>query len=78
MWWGELFHHVEARIQLSTRMLLAYPDALEAGRVMEAFANGESTPARGHFLSDTGWSWASDEGVLFHETCRHLSIDEDI
>lgn len=75
-WWGELFRPVRASIQLAARLLLPYPDALEAGGIMQAYANGEEPPARKYFLSDAGWSWASNEGVLFNETCRHLYLGD--
>ncbi|WP_126223531.1 hypothetical protein [Burkholderia ambifaria] len=76
MWWAELFRPVSGSIRLSSRMLLPYPDALEAARVMLASANAETPPERGFFLSDNTWHWAHLEGSLFHETCRHLYSDD--
>lgn len=70
-WWGELFRPVAGSVRISARMLLPYPDALEATRVLHASALGEPLPARIGFLSDNGWSWSSDAGELFYETCRH-------
>lgn len=70
-WWGELFRPVAANVYLSARMLLPYPDALEAARVLSASARGEPPPARTGFLSDHAWAWARDAGALFQETCRH-------
>ena len=75
-WWGELFRPVTGNIRLASRMLLPYPDALEAASVMQAFANAETPPQRGLFLSDATWHWAHSEGVLFHETCRHMYSDD--
>lgn len=71
-WWAELFRHAAGNIRLASRVLLSYPDALEAARVLEAAANAEAPPERGLFLSDAGWHWAHSEGVLFHETYRHM------
>lgn len=71
-WWGSLFRSVSANIHLSARMLLPYPDALEASRVLQACARGEAAPNKGHFLSDSAWSLAHDEAAIFQESCRHL------
>ena len=75
-WWSELFRPVSGSIRLAARMLLPYPDALEAAAVMEAVANTETPPERGLFLSDATWHWAHSEGILFHETCRHMYSDD--
>lgn len=75
-WWAELFRPVSGNIRLAARMLLPYPDALEAAGVMEAVANAETPPERGLFLSDATWHWAHSEGILFHETCRHMYSDD--
>jgi len=75
-WWGELFRPVEADMNLSSRLVLPYPDALEAAAVMQAVANGDELPARGHFLSDAVWHYAREVGALFHETCRHHYSDD--
>ncbi|MGF6808425.1 hypothetical protein OKW30_003551 [Paraburkholderia sp. Clong3] len=72
MWWADLFQPIEACIQLAARILLPYPDAIEAARVMQAYANAKAPPLRGHFLSDSAWHWASSEGALFYETRRHF------
>ena len=72
MWWAELFRPIDACIQLAARILLPYPDALEAARVMQAYANADAPPQRGNFLSDNAWRWASNEGALFYETCRQF------
>lgn len=71
-WWGELFRGVPGNIQMHARMLLPYPDALEAARVLQASATGGDTAIERHFLSDNGWGWAYNAGALFQETCRHL------
>lgn len=71
-WWGDLFQPVHCNVRISARMLLPYPDALEAARVLSTAARGEPAPARGGFLSDNGWAWARDAGELFQETCRQL------
>jgi len=75
-WWGELFRPTAGNIRLASRVLLPYPDALEAGRVLEAAANAETPAKQSLFLSDAAWHWAHSEGVLFHETCRHLYSDD--
>jgi len=70
-WWGSLFRSVSANIHLTARMLLPYPDALEASRVLQACTRGEPAPSAGHFLSDSAWSLAHDEASIFRETCRN-------
>lgn len=75
-WWGEVFRPIQGNVQLSARMLLPYPDALEAARILEAAARGMPLPVRGGFLSDNAWAWARDAGELFQETCRHLYPSE--
>jgi hypothetical protein len=75
-WWGELFRPTVGNIRLASRVLLPYPDALEAARVLQAAANAEALPEQGQFLSDAAWHWAHSEGVLFHETCRHMYSDD--
>lgn len=70
-WWAEVFLALPGQTRLSARMLLPYPDALEAARVLHASARGESLPCRGGFLSDNAWAWAGDAGALFQESCRH-------
>lgn len=75
-WWAELFRPTAGNIRVASRVLLPYPDALEAARVLEAAANAEALPEQGHFLSDAAWHWAHSEGVLFHETCRHMYSDD--
>src|SRR5690606_29723053 len=37
-WWGDLFMPVHANIRITARMLVPYPDALEAARIMQAAA----------------------------------------
>jgi hypothetical protein len=76
LWWAELFRATAGNIKLASRVLLPYPDALEAARVLKAAANAEPPPEQGLFLSDATWHWAHSEGVLFHETCRHMSSDD--
>lgn len=71
LWWAEVFMALAGQTRLSARMLLPYPDALEAARVLHASARGEHLPCRGGFLSDNAWAWASDAGALFQESCRH-------
>jgi hypothetical protein len=75
-WWAELFQPTAGNIRLASRVLLPYPDALEAARVLEAAANAEAPAKQGLFLSDAAWHWAHSEGVLFHETCRHMYSDD--
>lgn len=71
-WWASLFQGAgPVSVHLSTRLLLPYPDALEASRVMLSVAQEESQPSRGPFLTDGGWAWAMETGALFKETCRH-------
>lgn len=77
LWWGELLRPVDGNIQLSARLLLPYPDALEAARVLQASARGETLPKRTGFLSDNGWAWATDSGLLFYETCRRYNPEQD-
>lgn len=71
-WWGTLFRKVSANLHLTARMVLPYPDALEAARVLQAYARGETVPSNGQFLSDSWWSFACDEAAVFQESCRHL------
>lgn len=71
-WWGELFRAVDANIQLSARLLLPYPDALEAAQVLSGTVCGGELSCAHHFLSDNGWAWARDCGELFKESCRNL------
>lgn len=75
LWWGELFLNTEGNIHLSARLVLPYPDALEASRILQASARGDSLPEREYFLSDNAWSWALNEGILFHESCRQWSTN---
>ncbi|MBU9199932.1 hypothetical protein KTD31_00765 [Burkholderia multivorans] len=74
-WWANLFRPVSANIHLSARMLLPYPDALEAVRLMQAFLRKEQLPGKGLFLTDAAWGMALDEATLFQESCRHLFRD---
>lgn len=71
-WWGALFRSVSANIHLTARLVLPYPDALEAARVLQACTRGEAVPSKGQFLSDSAWSLAYDEAAIFQESCRHL------
>lgn len=71
-WWSEVFRSVAANIHLTARLLLPYPDALEAARVLQAYTRGQPVPDKGLFLSDTAWTLARDEAALFQESCRHL------
>lgn len=75
-WWVDLFRTTAGNIRLASRVLLPYPDALEAARVLKAAANAEPPPEQGLFISDATWHWAHSEGVLFHETCRHMYSDD--
>lgn len=75
-WWGLLFRSVSANIHMSARLLLPYPDALEASRLLQACARGEPLPSPGQFLSDAAWGLAQDEAALFNESCRHLFRNE--
>lgn len=75
-WWGDLFRPAAGNIRLVSRVLLPYPDALEAARVLEAAANADAPVEQRIFLSDAAWNWAHSEGMLFHETCRHLYSDD--
>jgi hypothetical protein len=75
-WWGEVFRPTAGNIRLTSHVLMPYPDALEAARVLHAAANAEALPAQGPFLSDAAWHWAHSEGVRFHETYRHMYSDE--
>ncbi|KVP75080.1 hypothetical protein WJ96_04765 [Burkholderia ubonensis] len=74
-WWGKLFRSVSANIHLTARLLLPYPDALEAARVLQACTRGEPVPDKGLFLTDSAWNLARDEAALFQESCRHLFRD---
>jgi hypothetical protein len=71
-WWGKLFRNVSANVHLTARMVLPYPDAIEAARLLQALSRGEPAPDKGHFLSDSAWSYASDEAAMFQESCRHV------
>lgn len=71
LWWAEVCRPLPGTIHLTTRMLLPYPDALEAARVLHASARGEPLPEAGFFLTDNAWAWATDAGALFQESCRH-------
>lgn len=69
-WWGYLFRSAAANIHLSARMVLPYPDALEAARTMHSYLHGK-VPRKGQFLSDAAWTLSCDEAALFKESCRH-------
>lgn len=69
-WWGYLFRACDANIHLSARMVLPYPDALEAARTMRDYLHGKM-PSKGQFLSDAAWTLSCDEAALFKESCRH-------
>lgn len=73
MWWGELFLPFPGNIRISARLVLPYPDALEAARVLQAAARQESLPDAGYFLSDGTWTFACNEGLLFQDTCRDIA-----
>lgn len=74
-WWGNLFEVPDdgTRVDVAAQMLLTYPDAIEAARVMLAAANGGEPPQHGGFLSDLAWQWALETGSLFRESQRHLN-----
>lgn len=74
-WWGTLFELPEEgmRVDIAAQMLLTYPDAIEAARVMLAAATGAESPQHGGFLSDLAWQWALETGNLFRETQRHTN-----
>lgn len=74
-WWGKLFRSVSANLHLTARLLLPYPDALEAARLLQAYTRGEPVPDKGLFLSDSAWNLARDEAALFQESCRHQFKD---
>lgn len=71
-WWGHLFRDVQASIQLNSRAVLAYPDALEYARAVRSCLQGNPVPEKGWFLSDTAWNLACDEAAYHRETCRNL------
>lgn len=73
MWWARLFSHDTGKIRISSQMLLNYPAALEAGRVMLASARDGNAPPRTGFLSDELWGMAWNAGSLFQETTRRLA-----
>ncbi len=73
-WWGSLFRAVAANIHLSARLVLPYPDALEAARTMQSVVRQEPE-AECHFLSDTAWSLARDEAYLFQESYKNAFPD---
>ena len=75
MWWGSLFRSVTANVHLSARLVLPYPDALEAARVLQGYVRGDLVPGKGQFLSDSAWSLACDEAAIFQETCRHRFLN---
>lgn len=70
MWWARILSEVDAHLHVSSGMLMPYPDAIEAGRCAQASAQGRGVPKKGNFQTDTAWSWAWNEGVLFKESCR--------
>ncbi|MFY2597367.1 hypothetical protein ACOTHJ_15615 [Achromobacter xylosoxidans] len=72
MWWARVLSPVDAQLHVSARALMPYPDAIEAGRCAQSAAQGRNVPKRGFFQSDTSWSWAWNEGVLFRESCRNV------
>lgn len=73
LWWGELFLPVAGSIEISARILLPYTDALETSRVMQSAARGAYLPERSMFIGDAHWAFATNEGLLFQETCRGRS-----
>lgn len=70
-WWSFFFHKISANIYMTGRLVLPYPDALDAARVMQAYVKGEAIPGRSLFLSDTHWNMACDEAAACLESCRH-------
>lgn len=66
-WWANLFRSTPGKVRLLGRMLLPYPDALEAARELQAAARGESLPGSGAFLRDC--DWARDSGLTFAAEC---------
>lgn len=69
-WWAALFAETPGFVRLSARMLLPYPDAIEAAQVMYHTSQG-TQPPRTWFLSESAAQWAQATGALFVETCRH-------
>ncbi len=67
-WWATLFSAtpLQDTVYLSARMLLPYPDALEAARVLYSTATAGKPPVqRAAFLTDHAWAWAVDAGLQY-------------
>jgi len=72
-WWATLFSETPQQdsVYLSARMLLPYPDALEAAQVLYRTAfKGKPPTQLARFLSDDAWAWAVDAGLQYR---RQLS-----
>lgn len=70
-WWGTFFQDISANIYMTGRLVLPYPDALEAARVMQAYVQGNAIPGKSLFITDTHWNMACDEAAYCLESCRH-------
>lgn len=67
-WWAALFGDIPLQdtVHISSRMLLPYPDALEAARVLYGIAATGTPPIKPPgFLSDHAWAWAIDAGLQY-------------
>ncbi|MCU4119745.1 hypothetical protein [Variovorax sp. N23] len=66
-WWGQLFAATGGNVFLTGRLLLPYPDALEAAGTLQATARPGSEPEGAVFLTET--EWAREEGMQFQAMC---------
>lgn len=64
-WWQELFSEFQGKLRVSARLMMPYPDGLEAARVLQAAARNQMTLTSNNFLADSAWTWACNEGLAF-------------
>lgn len=70
-WWADLFAETlpSDQVYVSARMLVTYPESMEAAHVLLACARTGIPPvARPGFLTDHAWAWAVDAGLHYRST----------
>lgn len=65
-WWFDLFSGFQGKLRVSARVMLPYPDGLEAARALQAAARDQMIQPSNNFLSDGVWTWACNEGLAFN------------
>lgn len=69
-WWSDLFFPTAGAIKLTARLMLPYPQAQEAARIMLDCATEKNPDMKSWFLPDPAKSWALQEGLLFLHNCQ--------